>query len=52
MAFGEAQARQGALSSLHSKVESGLSETNLNFIFGLAVLFGRRVVILATGGRV
>jgi hypothetical protein len=26
-------------------------ETNSNFIFGLAVLFGRWVVILATGGR-
>ena len=36
---------------MHSKLEAGRSEANLNFIFGLVVFSGGSVVIVAIGGR-
>ena len=50
--FGEAQALNLRRSSLHSKVEPGSSEVNLNRAFALAVRFPGFLVIFVSGGSV
>ena len=47
---GEVQGLNAFWSSLHSKVESGSDELNLNLTLFLSVLFGAPLVILVSGG--
>ena len=50
--LGDVHALKGFLSSLHSKLESGSEEMNLNLTLVLSVLFGAPLVIVVSGGTV